>query len=141
MGRRIQVFIILKNNSCITGLGLLTQRIKLVSESKDNHFVPDNNEYQEGDSDINIDSGFIWLLIRTCCVSKIVSYITFLKIFWVIKSQALRSRGEDGALTPRPPQSSLFMCSFLLMSSLNVLFLKEVTQNVHENQQAKSWAS
>ena len=59
MGRRIQVFIILKNNSCITGLGLLTQRIKLVSEPEDNHFVPDNNECQEGDSDINIDSGFI----------------------------------------------------------------------------------
>ena len=30
---------------------------------------------------------------------------------------------------------------FLLMSPLNVLFLKEVTKNVHENQQAKSRAS
>ena len=38
-------------------------------------------------------------------------------------------------------QSSLLMCPFLLMSSLNVLFLKEVTKNVHENQQAESRAS
>ena len=34
-----------------------------------------------------------------------------------------------------PPQS------FLLMRPLNVLFLKEVTKNVHENQQPKSQAS
>ena len=38
-------------------------------------------------------------------------------------------------------QSSLLMCPFLLMSPLNVLYLKEVTNNVHENQQAKSRAS
>ena len=30
---------------------------------------------------------------------------------------------------------------FLLMNPLNVLFLKEVTKNVNENQQAKSRAS
>ena len=39
------------------------------------------------------------------------------------------------------PQSSLLMCPFLLMSPLNVLFLKKVTNNIHENQQAKSRAS
>ena len=36
-----------------------------------------------------------------------------------------------------PPQSSLLMCPFLLMSPLNVVFLEEVIKNVHENQQAK----
>ena len=39
------------------------------------------------------------------------------------------------------PQSSLLMCPFLLAIPLNVLFLKEVTNNVHENQQAKSRAN
>ena len=35
-------------------------------------------------------------------------------------------------------QSSLLMCPYFLMSSLNVLFLKEVPKNAHERQQAKS---
>ena len=30
--------------------------------------------------------------------------------------------------------------AFLPTSRLNVLILKEVTKNIHENQQAKSWA-
>ena len=47
--------------------------------------------------------------------------------------------GAEGASAPL--RSSLLMCPFLLMSPLNVLFLKEITQNVHENQQAKSQAS
>ena len=34
------------------------------------------------------------------------------------------------------PQSSLLMYPFLLMGPLNVLFLKKVTNNIHENQQA-----
>ena len=67
---------------------MLTQQIKLASEPEDNPFVPDNNkiadvalhemvvhEDQEDDSDI--DTSFLRLLIRTCCVIKIVSYITF----------------------------------------------------------------
>ena len=53
--------------------------------------------------------------------------------------------GQRGRQPPRPspppPQSSLLMYRFWLMSRLNVLFLKEVTENVHENQQAKSLAS
>ena len=48
-------------------------------------------------------------------------------------SGPLKQGGQRGR-----PQSSLLMCPFLLMSSLNVRFLKEVTKNVHENQQAKS---
>ena len=39
------------------------------------------------------------------------------------------------------PLTSEVKLPFLLMSPLNVLFLKEVTKNVHENQQAKSRAS
>ena len=50
-----------------------------------------------------------------------------------------RAEGESGA-PPPPPQSCLLMCPFLMMSYLNVLFLKIVTKNVHENQQAKSRA-
>ena len=53
--------------------------------------------------------------------------------------QALRSRGDRGGVSP--PQSYLLMCPFLLMNSLNMLFLKEVTKNVHKNWQAKSQAS
>ena len=44
-----------------------------------------------------------------------------------------RSRGQRERL---PPQSFLSMCPFFLMGLLNVLFLKEVTQNIHENRQA-----
>ena len=47
-------------------------------------------------------------------------------------------RGQRGC---QPPQSSLLMCPFLLLSPLNSLFLKEVTNNVHENQQVKLQAS
>ena len=49
--------------------------------------------------------------------------------------KALRSRGEEGR---EPPQISLLICLFLMVIPLNVLFLKEVTNNKHENQQAKS---
>ena len=46
--------------------------------------------------------------------------------------------GEEG--TSAPPKFSVDV-PFLLMSPLNVLFLKEETKNVLENQQAKSRAS
>ena len=52
--------------------------------------------------------------------------------------QALRNRGAEGASTP--PKFSAGV-PFLLMSPLNMLFLKEVTKNVRENQQLKSRAS
>ena len=64
--------------------------------------------------------------------------------------QTLRSRGggAEGVSAapptpPPPPAPQKFSgdVSFLLMSPLNVLFLKEVTKNVHENQQAKSRTS
>ena len=42
---------------------------------------------------------------------------------------------QDGQRGRLQPQSFLSMCSFFLMSLLNVLFLKEVTENIHENQQ------
>ena len=42
---------------------------------------------------------------------------------------------------PLTPKSSLLMCPFLLMSPLNVVFLKEVTKNIYENQQTKSRAN
>ena len=45
--------------------------------------------------------------------------------------------GADGASAP--PKFSVDV-PFLLMSPLNVLFLKEVTNSIHENQQAKSRA-
>ena len=45
--------------------------------------------------------------------------------------------GQRGASAPLPLQSFLFMCPFLLMSPLNVFFLKEVNKNVHQNQQTK----
>ena len=57
-------------------------------------------------------------------------------------SEALQSReGGEAERVSAPPQSFLLMCPFLLMSPLNVLLLKEVTKNVHENKQAKSRAS
>ena len=58
-----------------------------------------------------------------------------------ILSQALWSRRARGGVAPLPLESFLLMCPFLLMSPFNVLFLKEVTKIVHENQQAKSQAS
>lgn len=45
---------------------------------------------------------------------------------------------EQGAEEVSATQSSLLMHLFLLMSLLNVLFLKKSNQNVHEHQQAKS---
>ena len=54
------------------------------------------------------------------------------------------ARGTEGASasppTPLPPKLSADV-SFFLISPLNVLFLKKVTQNIHENQQAKSRAN
>ena len=55
-------------------------------------------------------------------------------------SGARGGRGGVSLLTPPPPKFSVDV-PFLLISPLNVLFLKEVTKNVHENQQAKSRAS
>ena len=59
--------------------------------------------------------------------------------------QALRNRGRGGISPhpPSPPPLPKFSVDvpFLLMSPLNVLFLKEVTKNVHENQQVKSRAN
>ena len=55
-------------------------------------------------------------------------------------AQVHRSTRGRGSVTCTS-QSSLLMCSFLLRSPLNVLFLKEVPKNVHENQQEKSGAS
>ena len=51
--------------------------------------------------------------------------------------------GGEGAgqKVRQPPQSSLLMCPFLLISPLNVVFLKKVTKNIDENQQVKSRAS
>ena len=50
-------------------------------------------------------------------------------------------QGQRGSQAPpqnKQIKTSLLMCLFLLRISLNVLFLKEVTNNVHENQRAKS---
>ena len=44
---------------------------------------------------------------------------------------------QGGKRGHQPPQSSLLMCPYLLVIPLNVLYLKEVNNNVHENQQAK----
>ena len=52
--------------------------------------------------------------------------------------QGKEGGGREGV---RPPQRCLLMCTFLPMSPLNLLFSKEVTKNVHENQQTKSRAS
>ena len=49
--------------------------------------------------------------------------------------------GEGRGGVRAPSQSSLLMCPLLLLSPLNILFLKDVTKNVHEYQQAKSRAS
>ena len=60
-------------------------------------------------------------------------------ILMIIYIQALRSRGQRGEdSSPLPPSPSPQMVQ---MGSLNVLLLKEVTKNVHENQQAKSRAN
>ena len=61
-------------------------------------------------------------------------------LIFAFLAQVHRSTRGRGSVTS-PSQSSLLMCSFLLRSPLNVLFLKEVHKNVHENQQAKSGAS
>ena len=47
--------------------------------------------------------------------------------------QVLRRKGDGGEAERAsvPPKSSLLMYPFLLISPLNVLFLKEVTKNVH----------
>ena len=49
--------------------------------------------------------------------------------------------GKGGVRGRRPPQSSLLMRPFLLISLLNVVFLEEITTNIYENQQAKSQAN
>ena len=50
--------------------------------------------------------------------------------------------GRGGVSTPSPPKKKFSVdAPFLLMSPSNVFFLKEVTKNVLENQQAKSRAS
>ena len=65
---------------------------------------------------------------------------------YICLTQAFRSRGRRNGRQPPPPlplpkKSSLLTCPFLLMSPLNVVFLKEVTKNVDGNQQAKLRAS
>ena len=55
------------------------------------------------------------------------------------QTQDIWSRGERRRL-PLPHKLS-FDVPFFLMSPFNVLFLKNVTQNIDENQQAKSWAN
>ena len=57
---------------------------------------------------------------------------------FVHENQALRSRGGRGGMSP--PKFFVDV-PFKLISPLNVLFLKEVTKNVHENQQSKSRTS
>ena len=52
-----------------------------------------------------------------------------------------QGEGGRGSVSPPPKKISLLMLPFLLMSPINVLFSKEVTKNVHENQKAKSLAS
>ena len=54
----------------------------------------------------------------------------------VISETVLVGPPEQGGKQASAPQSSLLLCSFLLMSPLNVLFLKEVTKNV-QNQHIK----
>ena len=51
-------------------------------------------------------------------------------------------QGGRGGVSP-PPSPAKFSVDvpFLLMNPLNVLFLKELTKNIHENQQAKPRAS
>ena len=50
--------------------------------------------------------------------------------------------GAEGASGTTPPKNVICWCApFLLMSPLNVLFLKKVTKDVHKNQQAKSRTS
>ena len=59
---------------------------------------------------------------------------TFFKIKIHSKPRLNRAEGQKGHQLPppTPPKKSfLLMCPFLLMSPLNVLFLKEVTENVH----------
>ena len=60
------------------------------------------------------------------------------QFFTIMQFQALRSIGAEGASATH---NSLLICPFLLMSPLNVFYLKEVAKNAHENQQAKSRAS
>ena len=60
------------------------------------------------------------------------------------KSSQYRPSGAGGGRGGRggvSPPKDLLMYPFLLMSPLNVLFLKDVTKNIDENQQAKSRAS
>ena len=58
--------------------------------------------------------------------------------------QALQSSGcgmMGGAEGPLAPPKFSVDVPFFADSPLNVLFLKKVTNNIHENQQAKSRAS
>ena len=67
-----------------------------------------------------------------------------MKFLQVSTMQALRGKvkGEaEGASAPHSPAKVLCWCDFLLMSPLNVFSLKELTKNIHENQQVKSRAS
>ena len=66
------------------------------------------------------------------CSTHIAQYIK--------KKQAVRRgggcRGGGAQRGLQHFQSSLLMCPFLLISPLNMLFPKKVTENVHENQEA-----
>ena len=53
-----------------------------------------------------------------------------MRLFQALQSRKGVRRAEDASAPPLH-----YPC--LLMSLLNVIFLKEITQNVHENQQAK----
>ena len=53
-----------------------------------------------------------------------------MRLFQALQSRRGVRRAEDASAPPLH-----YPC--LLMSLLNVIFLKEITQNVHENQQAK----
>ena len=89
-----------------------------------------------------------WGLIMTKLhdFSNLVYYRSY-KVEWFFISNDFRpsgageGMGEEGQRGRLPPQNFLSMYPFFLMSPLNVLFLKEVTQHIHENQQAKSRAN
>ena len=66
-----------------------------------------------------------------------VSNFNISKVDAIFTGPPEQGRGRGGVT----PSKFSVDVPFLLMSPLNVLFLKEVTKHVHENQQVKSQAS
>ena len=69
---------------------------------------------------------------------KVTSQQTIATHILLSTSRRTRPSGEGGGAQSglQHFQSSLLMCTFLLISLLNMLFSKKVTENVHENQEA-----